>query len=51
MVNRSVNGGGVSGQTESGTLTDIGILSELSAFNSLYRNLSEIIGNAQDKNN
>ena len=31
--------------------TDIGILSELSNFNSLHRNLSEIIGNAQNRNN
>ena len=32
-------------------LTDIGILSELSVFNSSHRNWSEIIGNAQSKNN
>ncbi len=31
--------------------TDIGILSELSIFNSSHRNWSEIVGNAQNKNN
>ena len=31
--------------------SDIGILSELSNFNSSHWNLSEIIGNGQNKNN